>query len=139
MVNDIVIGVTRALDSRFDNTPIYTDSVEQGLMQPCFFVIPILEMETGLLGRRAIRNISLDIHYISKEGRMRMEGVASTLYGVLRKIELLDGSLIAGHNLHHEINDGVLHFYVDYRFTIYYEGEKVALQENLHQDLEVKE
>ena len=39
MLNDIMDAVTRRLNELFgDGYEIYTDAVEQGLKEPCFFV-----------------------------------------------------------------------------------------------------
>lgn len=138
MVNELLYGITTALHSHFEYYPIYADTVEQGLHEPCFFVLPLSASESPLLGRRAFRDVSFDIHYISRDKREQLELVASDLYPLMRQITLLDGSLVNGLDLHHEIHDGVLHFFVRFKPVIRYQGEQVPLQEVLHHDQGIK-
>lgn len=125
MVNDVLYGISNALYAEFDGISVYTDTVEQGLGEPCFFVMPIAINEQTLLNRRAYRNISFDIHYISKQSRLQLEELASKLYPLLRRVTLLDGSQLNGSNLRHEIYDGVLHFFVDFKPIVLYPDEIV--------------
>lgn len=139
MVNDILYGISTALNAEFPQCPIYTDTVEQGLVEPCFFVLPISSSESRLLGNRAYRNIAFDVHYISKEKRLQLEDVACRLYVMLRQIKLLDGSLLNGFGLSHEIIDGVLHFFVSFKPTILYKTEDIPSMGNVTCQVEVKD
>lgn len=123
MVNSILYGITNAIKSAFDEVPIYIDTVEQGLTDPCFFVLPISASEGRLLSLRAYREVVFDVHYISDAGRLKLESVASQLYLVLRQITLLDGSMLNGFDLKHEIEGDALHFFVKYKPTVLYESD----------------
>lgn len=138
MVNNIVFGIAKTLDKNFADVPIYTDNVEQGLSMPCFFVMPITASEDPLLNVRAMRHVAFDIHYLSNSGRLHLEDVASQLYGIFREVEIDDKTLLAGRNLNHQIIDGTLHFFVEFKYTVWYEREEAAMQETLEQDLGVK-
>lgn len=138
MVNDIVFGIAKTLDSNFADVPIYTDNVEQGLEMPCFFIMPITSDESPLLNIRAMRHVAFDIHYLSNSGRVQLENIASQLYGIFRKVKINDKTSLAGLNLNHQIIDDTLHFFVEFKFTVWYEGESVQMQQILKQDLGVK-
>ena len=58
MLNEIMNAVTRRLDELFgDGYTIYTDGVEQGLKEPCFFVQFLEPSEKPMIGRRYFRQI----------------------------------------------------------------------------------
>lgn len=119
MVNEIVNGISNAIHSEFPNVPIYSESVEQGLKEPCFFVFPLNPSESPLIDNRAVRKIPVVIQYLTKD-ESEVHSVAENLFPMLRRITLLDGSQVNGLNLKYEVNDGVLHFFVEYMPTVYY-------------------
>jgi len=45
MINNIITGISQKLDEEFnvngDEYTIYTDGVEQGLKEPCFFIFSL--------------------------------------------------------------------------------------------------
>lgn len=134
MVNNIIDGISNALYENFEGVTIHSESIEQGFNEPCFFVMPLNPSEAPLLGDRAYRSVPLDIHYFPKSKtapNAEMDGVASKLYGILRRINLLDGNSLNGMKLHHEIQDDVLHFFVEYKPIIKYMREPDELQESL--------
>lgn len=140
MVSDIIDGISNALYANFEGITVYSESVEQGLIEPCFFVMPLNPSETSLIGDRAIRNVPMDIHYFpfsKSEPRAEMELTASKLYGVLRRIALLDGNKLNGMNLHHEIENGVLHFFVEYKPIIRYPKTPDTAMETFTHNTEV--
>lgn len=119
MVNEIVNGISNAIYSEFPNVSIYTESVEQGLSKPCFFIFPLNPSESPLIDNRAIRKIPFVIQYLTKN-ESEIHSVAENLFSTLRRIELLDGNQINGLNLKYEMKDGVLHFFVEYMPIVYY-------------------
>ena len=127
MVNEIVDGISVALSDAFDGITIYSESVAQGLQEPCFFILNLTAEEVRLLGNRAKRNIAFDIHYFPKSKvapKSECQTVAERLYPVMREVTLLDGSKVLGLGLNHEIVDGVLHFNVEFKPTIVYVNER---------------
>ena len=140
MVNDIVDGISDALYSNFEDVTVYSEKIEQGFTEPCFFIMPLNPSETPLIGNRAYRNVPIDVHYFpfsKSEPNKEMELIASKLYGVLRRLRLLNGNSLNGMNLHHEIEGGVLHFFVEYKPIIIYVGEPVDMQDTLTHNTEV--
>lgn len=139
MVNRIIYGISNALSKSFQGVRIYVDNVEQGLEEPCFFIVPLISKEKPLLDVRAMRSISFDVHYFTRSGNLDLQATASTLYRVLKRITLLKENtfegeseeMLNGFNMRHEVVDGVLHFFVDYKPLIRYEKDPVEKQENL--------
>lgn len=131
MVSDLINGISNALYNNFEGVDIYSESIEQGFSEPCFFVVTLNSSETPLLGVRALRSVDFNVQYFPSNKHAEnaeIEAVAAKLYGVLRRITLLNGDSVNGMNLHHETQDGVLHFFVKYRAVIYYPVEPVETQ-----------
>lgn len=140
MVKDLIDAVSNALYANFEQVDIMSEGIEQGFEAPTFYIHLVDASEKRLLGDRAIRNVSLDVHYFpmsENEPKAEINVIASKLYGVLRRIDLLDGTSINGLNLHHEIEDDVLHFFVEYKPIVYYVGEKPDMQEEVTHELEI--
>lgn len=70
-----------------------------------------------------------------------MHGVAMRLQFSLERIALLDGDLVNGADVHYEIVDGVLHFFITYKMVVRYSGSPeesmggVAVDSRLKGDL----
>ena len=123
MVNEIIDGLSVTLSEAFNGVTIYSESILQGFNEPCFFILNLTSEETRLLGNRAKRNMSFDIHYFPESKTAPKEEchrVAETLYPLLRQITLLDGSKLLGLGLNYEVVDGVLHFYIEFKPVIRY-------------------
>lgn len=138
MEEDIVKGIAIAINKSFGDIPIYIDKVEQGLQQPCFFIMLLEGAETRLLGNRAKANVSLDVHYFPKQGTSECREVASTLYSALRQITLVNGNMLNCMYSHYEIKEEVLHFFVEYRPIIKYSTEKIDSMNILNSEIGLK-
>lgn len=140
MVNEIVNGISIALHDVFPNARIYIDELEQGYTEPCFFIMLLHGSENRLLGARAKRLVSFDIHYFAHGGNIEREVVANTLYRILRQITMVDGSKLNGMFMRHQIADEVLHFFVEYRPIIYYtQNERPEKMEEIETEVGVHE
>lgn len=143
MIKDIVDGISNELYANFEGVDILSEGIEQGFTEPCFYIATVNASETRLLGDRAIRNVLMDIHYFplsESEPNAEMELTASKLYGVLRRLNLLDGTSLSGLNLNHTIQEGVLHFFVEYKPTIrYVDDNPVESMGEVHNKIEVKD
>ena len=115
MISDIVNGISIKLNSVFgDGYEIYTENVEQGLQEPCFFIKSLPTVNKPLLGTRKQRTYSFDIAYFPTEGNEEMMKVSEQLLDELEYITLLNGDVLRGINLETEIVDDVLHASVNY-------------------------
>ena len=115
MISDIVNGISIKLNSVFgDGYEIYTENVEQGLQEPCFFIKSLPVVNKPLLGTRKQRTYSFDIAYFPTEGNEEMMKVSEQLLDELEYITLLNGDVLRGINLETEIVDDVLHASVNY-------------------------
>ncbi|BBH19826.1 hypothetical protein Back11_11710 [Paenibacillus baekrokdamisoli] len=108
-VRDAVIGT---LAGAYPAMTIYGEEIKQGLIEPCFFVLDFPVSHSRIMGRRYKRVHAFDVHYFPSTDQPNEEAhtVAERLYEVLEYIP--NGSeQMRGTGMHHEIIDGVLHFF----------------------------
>lgn len=122
MQNDLMNAVTRRLDELFDGIyPVYTESVEQGLELPCFFVGFLKTSDKPLLLTRRQRTWDMRIQFIPEEHGEHSEllnDVCEELLTGLEWITLSDGRPVRGLGLEGSIVDGVLTFQVSFSRTL---------------------
>ena len=122
MVNDLIDAISVKLNQVFgDGVRIYSESVKQGLKEPCFFIAVLNPTQSPIIGVRYFRAHPFDIHYFpSKDGgNQEIQDVASKLFDTLEYITLLNGDLVRGTEMHYEKVDDVLHFFVKYNMFVY--------------------
>lgn len=116
MINELIIGISQALDAAFSDVEIHTAQIKQGLVEPCFFIMLLEPSQEQVLGQRYYRENSFDIHYFPrKDNTSEINDVADKLMDTLEYINF-DGGLLRGTKMHSETVAGVLHFFVDYNF-----------------------
>ena len=123
MINEIISGLTNGIYEEFGSGyKIYTEDVEQGLSEPCFFIAVLDARQVRIIGNRYMLTAVLDVHYFpsTKAKNKEMQDVASRLYKVLERITFLDGDMLNGFELKWEAVDEVLHFFVTYKPTMNY-------------------
>ena len=117
MINSIVEGIAKALDSEFgEECTIYTDSVEQGLKEPCFFITLLNHTDTPYPGGRRFRENLFCIQYLPKDdqkGKEECFEVMDRLIPCLNWIEA-EGDKVMGRKMNGELSEGVLNFFVNY-------------------------
>ena len=119
-LNDLMDAVTRRLEVLFPGCTIYTDAVEQGLSEPCFFVNVLEPSRKPMLGRRSFQQNQFCIQYIpaAGEGRPALYRVLSVLLDQMEYILLTDGSVLRGTERNGRVEDGVLNFFVCYNLFL---------------------
>lgn len=137
MLNEIIKGVARQLDAVFgEGYEIYQNMVRQGLSEPCFFIGVLQPEQRPLLGRQARRFNPLVLQYLPRTAgdNAEMLAVAEKLLEDLAFIQLLNGDWLRGTNMRYEIQNGILHFFVNYNLTV-----KWPQQEQNMVDLSIKQ
>ncbi len=125
MINELIIGVSQALDTAFSGVEIHIDEIKQGLVEPCFFIMLLKPKQEQMLGQRYYRENSFDIHYFPKtDNTSEINNVIDKLMDTLEYINF-DGGLLRGTNIHSETVSGVLHFFVEYNFYTIKDKDKV--------------
>ncbi|MDD3251923.1 MAG: hypothetical protein PHV18_05115 [Lachnospiraceae bacterium] len=136
MVNEIMDAVTRRLDELFgDGYEIYTDAVEQGLSEPCFFVSVLEPSRKPMLGRRSFQETGFCIQYIPEEAKpeknRELNRAVDILFDGMEYIAMADGDLIRGTGRSYRIEDGVLNFFVSYNMFLVASAEVADAMEEL--------
>lgn len=124
MLNDIMDAVTRRLDELFgDGYTIYTDRVEQGLEEPCFFVQFLEPSEKPMIGRRYYRQTEMCIQYMpedTQQSSRELNRVSDILMNGMEYITLTDGNLLRGTGMkvRMDMDEDVLTFLVSYNMYV---------------------
>lgn len=141
MINKIIDGISIKLNQVFgDGYSIYSEGVEQGLTEPCFFIAFLNFGQTHRRGNRYFREHFFDIHYFplsEEEKNNEINEVSEQLTSELEYIQV-DGDLIRGTDINHETVNGVLHFFVNYNLHVYKVGDVIDRMETLEIDNGVK-
>ena len=132
MINSIIRAISVSLNNEFgDNYTIYTETVEQGLKEPCFFISCINPTNNLFLGKRYFRENMFCIQYLSADMYQIKEdcnNIAERLFSCLEYITL-DRDLIRGTKMKYEIADGVLNFFINYNVFVYKTVESTTMEE----------
>ena len=130
MIQSIVDGIGEKLNSTFgDDYRIYTESVKQGLTEPCFFVQLINPVNRRELGERFFRQNLFCIRYFPKSDdtpKAECYQMQDDLFLALGYITV-DGDLQRGIGMRGEFVDGVLNFFVNYNMYIYMTEETTPM------------
>ena len=60
MVNRIIDGISIRINEVFgDDYEIYSEDIEQGFKEPCFFILPLNQKKSPKLKNRSFREYSL--------------------------------------------------------------------------------
>ncbi len=145
MINKIITGISQTLDAEFNSEEneeytIYTEGIEQGLENPCFFIFSLKPSSKQLVGNRYERKYPFDIHYFPKDKdnyNNEINEVTERLFTALEYISVDDG-LIRGTNMNAETVDNVLHFFIDFNMIVKKEIPKDPYMEELELIEEVK-
>ena len=98
MINEIVDSIAISLFQEFgEEYSIYTDTVEQGLQEPCFFIADLTTNTDNYLGSRKNNLCAFDVHYFSKLKTQRdILDVSMRLLECLKLITSADGNRFLG-------------------------------------------
>lgn len=121
MINKIIDGISISLNAEFgENYKIYTESIEQGLKEPCFSILCVNPTNELFLGKRYFRKNQFCIQYFPSTGEKYAEcmNVLEKMYDCLEIIKI-DEDLQRGTSMHGEVVDGVLNFFVNYDMFVY--------------------
>ncbi|ABX43317.1 phage tail terminator family protein [Lachnoclostridium phytofermentans] len=126
MINEIIYGISKAIDQEFgDGYGIHTESIEQGLEEPCFFILCLNPTNELFLGKKYFRTNQFCIQYFPSTDKTRIEcaDVLDRLFDCLETITINE-DLIMGTRMNGEIVDGVLNFMVNFNLFVYKDADR---------------
>lgn len=123
MINAVIEAISAALDGTFgDGCEIYRESIRQGLTEPCFFIQVLSPSVRQVRMNRYFRSYAFCIQYFpeSEEKRKECGKAAEQMMDCLEYIRM-DGEdhPLRGTEMHYEIVDDVLNFFVTYDCYVY--------------------
>lgn len=119
MIQDIIKGIAIKLDAKYGK-PVYDEHTKQDLVGPCFYIKLIASSEDQIIGKRYERRQPFDVHYFPEsdtDPNVEIYGVIETLYDQLEYINM-GTDLIRAKGMRHEVQGGVLHFFVSYDLIV---------------------
>lgn len=140
MINRIIDGISVAINFEFgDSYETHTESVKQGLEEPCFSILCLNPKIDQFLGKRYFRTNQFCIHYFpsSDEPRSECQAVMEKLVNCL-EIITVDGDPVRGKGMNGEIVDDVLSFFVNYDMFVYKEADGAPTMETVDYNADVK-
>ncbi|MPN23816.1 hypothetical protein SDC9_171209 [bioreactor metagenome] len=136
MINKIIDAISISINSEFgDSYEIYTESLEQGLKEPCFSVFCLNPTNELFLNKRYFRRNQFCIQYFPSTDEVNYEcnAVRERLFDCLElitiKVDELTGDLTRGSKMKGEVVNGVLNFFVNYDMFVYKVETKDLMEE----------
>ena len=121
MINKIIDGISEAINQEFgDGYDIYTESIEQGLEEPCFSILCLNPTNEQFFGKRYFRQNQFVIQYFpsTDEKNAECNAVRERLFDCL-DIIIVNGDQTRGTKMKGEIVDGVLNFMLNFDMFVY--------------------
>lgn len=117
-MNSVIDLISHTLGTAFPTKNIYTEQVTQGLAKPAFYIHQLEGVHTQEVGNRYRREYSLVVRYFSDKSDQEINAdLLAMADDLTEKLETVsyDGEMLNGYDMKHEIQDGVLHFFVKLR------------------------
>ena len=141
MINRLIESISISLNDEFgDGYTIYTDSVKQGLKEPCFFIFCLNPEKKPYMGNRDLRKNNFCIQYFpadSNNANEECNAVAERMYSCLEYINV-SGNLKRGTKMNYKIVDEVLNFFVDYDLFVYKDIIETTTMQELTKNITAK-
>ncbi|QTD40644.1 DUF6838 family protein [Sporosarcina sp. Te-1] len=124
-INEVVDAIASKLHEMFgDGYGIYTESMEQGFKEPCFFIALLELQQSKVVGNRYHRSMSFDIQYFGT-GKKDVHRTVDKLMEGMEYIPASNGDWLNGTNMKAAIREGVMHFLVHYNTHVYKEPDLI--------------
>ena len=119
MTNEVIDGIVAALNAEFDPIPVYTEEVEQGLVEPSFSVRCINDKFSHFRGDRYFRESLFEILYFPPEDSRKnnSNGVVQRLFLCLEYIRA-GNDILRGTKMDSHMEDGVIIFTLHYDYFV---------------------
>lgn len=122
VIKDVTDGISIKINELFgDEYEIYDNNTEQGMEKPCFYINYLdgeRKLQNGIEIKHYLDTLHFDITgFAQNDDRASLNDMADKLYD-LEYITLLDGTLLRADSMKPKIEDGVLHFFIDYKIFI---------------------
>lgn len=141
MINSIIEAISISLNEEFgDDYTNYTEEINQGLKEPCFFISCLNPTQKLFFGKRYFRENQFCIQYFPFDKMREKEecnDVAEKLFDCLEYINVT-GDLVRGTKMKYEVTDGILNFFVNYDMFVYKKTDPPDVMEELSKNVSMK-
>ena len=131
MINDIINGIAIAIHEQFPDANIYTEPVEQDLVEPAFYIHNIDVNQSNLIAGRARQSMPFEVVYFPLNGVSDINATLPELLVALRLITLESGQKLRGNSIKGQTIDDQLHVFADYDVTVSIVAAPVDKMEDL--------
>jgi len=131
MINKIIDGISISLNAEFGDTyKIYTESIEQGLHEPCFSILCVNPTNELFRGKKYFRENLFCIQYFPSNNDEKYAECMDVLERMFDCLEIIkiQSDPQRGTKMHGEVVDGVLNFFVNYDMFVYKVENKDAME-----------
>ncbi len=122
MINEIIEAVSIALNAEFgEGYSIYAEEAPQNLETPCFFISCINTKTDPYPSGRYKRQNQFAIQYFPESvenPRLECLDIAERILWLLEVVSVKGGTSIRGTDMHYEVEDNILHYFVNYDFFV---------------------
>lgn len=141
MINSIIEAISVSLNAEFGSRyKIHRERKKQGFEEPCFFIQCLNPTSRLFFGKRYFRQNQFCIQYFPKDELHENDechAVAERLLVLLEYLEV-GSDLVKGGKMRYEVEEGILHFFVDYDMFVYKVGESAPAMEEVSFKTDVK-
>lgn len=135
-LDNIVNSIAGILTGAYPDMPVYSNPNQQGTAPPCFFVFFMPSKTENRVGRRVMRNIGIDIVYLTERNIPNSYDVlisaADTLDNILEIVPYTDGTQTQSlytFDREWKIDDGELHYQFWLKATISSSDDSPVIEE----------
>lgn len=135
-VNDVILGVTRALNQQFPDIPVFEETAEPAEQQ-AYFQVKLSPVEQNRrMDRRYQRIHSFTIRFVPNAG-MNLHHTAEQMLDCLASIEVNESSCY-GQKLKYEIVDSKVQFTAQYELYITRPKAELPHMQRMQQEGSIK-
>ncbi|PKM75258.1 MAG: hypothetical protein CVU92_02285 [Firmicutes bacterium HGW-Firmicutes-17] len=132
MIDQIITGMATVIAGLYpDAMVIYPDPIEQGLVEPAFYIHCIDVDQRDRIAGRFVHSMPFEVVYFPLNGLSDIYSTLPVLLANLRVISLPDGTKISGIEISGKPIDGEGHISVTYDATLYVQGPPVAKMQTI--------
>lgn len=118
MIEQIITGMATKIASLYPDCTIYTEPIEQGLIEPAFYIHCINVDQSDLIAKRFKQSLPFEVVYFPLNGVSDINTNLSELLVNLRTITLQNGQKLNGHGIKQQMIDGECHIFADYDIVV---------------------
>lgn len=132
MTNDVNSCIASVLDKEF-GYEVNMEEIKQELNVPCFFITLLDSSTKVIIGQRYEKQNQLCIQYFPESQQVQREcnNVAERLTLCLEYIPDQEGGLLRGVDMHYQVVDGILNFFVTYNIQVFKKEQPAEKMQNM--------